>query len=90
MVSWMGFGYWRKKSVQKLIEIQSEISGTCLIWKASIGEWHGHTGGMDGIASVAEIHPGSNTGLIIICNKKGGNVYPGEKIYGLVRQKANN
>ncbi len=78
-----------EKTVDKMLEIQNETSGICLIWHASVGNWVGHTGGMAGAATITEMHTGSKTGLIIFCNKHSNAVYPGHDIYGLVKQKAN-
>jgi hypothetical protein len=72
-----------------MLEIQNETSGICLIWRASFGGWFGHTGGMDGAATITEMHAKSKTGIIIFCNKPTNAVYQGHDIYGLVKQKAN-
>jgi len=79
----------QETTVEKMLEIQNEMSGICLLWRASLGNWVGHTGGMVGTATIAEIHPESKTGLIIFCNKHSNTVYQGHDIYGLVKQKAN-
>jgi len=76
-------------TVKKMLEIQNETSGICLLWRASLGDWVGHTGGMVGTATITEMHPESKTGLIIFCNKHSNAVYQGHDIYGLVKQKAN-
>jgi len=78
-----------EETVEKMFIIQNDISGVCFLWWASIGNWVGHTGGMAGTATIAEIHPESNTGIIIFCNKHSNAVYQGHEIYGLVKQKAN-
>jgi CubicO group peptidase (beta-lactamase class C family) len=79
----------KTSTVDKLLELQNPTSGVCLIWRASLGGWVGHTGGMVGTAAIAEIHPDTKRGLIIFCNKHTNAVYQGHEIYGLVRQKAN-
>ena len=79
----------QEETIQKILKMQNEISGRNLIWKASFGDWIGHTGGIDGAATVAEIHPDSKTGFIIFCNKHSSTVYHGKQIYSLVKQKAN-
>ncbi|OQX75433.1 MAG: hypothetical protein B6D64_11620 [Bacteroidetes bacterium 4484_276] len=76
-------------TIDKMLEIQSTTSGVCLLWRASLGNWFGHTGGMVGTATITEMHPDSKTGLIIFCNKHSNAVYQGHDIYGLVKQKAN-
>jgi len=79
----------QEKTIDKMLIIQNETSGVCLLWRASLGNWVGHTGGMVGTATIAEIHRESKTGLIIFCNKHSNAVYQGHDIYGLVKQKAN-
>jgi len=79
----------QENTVKKMLEIQNETSGICLLWRASLGDWVGHTGGMVGTATITEMHPESKTGLIIFCNKHSNAVYQGHDIYGLVKQKAN-
>lgn len=79
----------QENTVDMMLEIQNTTSGICLLWRASLGDWVGHTGGMVGTATIAEMHPESKTGLIIFCNKHSNVVYQGHDIYGLVKQKAN-
>ena len=79
----------QENTIDMMLEIQNETSGICLIWRASLGGWFGHTGGMDGAATITEMNQKSNTGLIIFCNKHSNAVYQGHEIYGLVRQKVN-
>lgn len=78
-----------ENTIGKMLEIQNEASGICLLWRASLGNWVGHTGGMDGAATITEMNPESKTGFIIFCNKHSNAVYQGHDIYGLVKQKAN-
>lgn len=79
----------QENTIDRMLEIQNETSGICLIWRASLGGWFGHTGGMDGAATITEMHAKSKTGIIIFCNKPTNAVYQGHDIYGLVKQKAN-
>ncbi len=80
----------KESSVDKILEIQNQASGRCLVWKANFGDWFGHTGGLLlGTATTLEIHPKSKTGIIIFTNTPTGLVLPGGDIYWLVRQKAN-
>lgn len=79
----------KQNTIIRMFEIQNGVSGICLLWHASIGNWYGHTGGMDGAATIAEIHPESKVGFVIFCNKRPSAVFRGKKIYGLVKQKAN-
>lgn len=78
-----------ESTVNQMLEIQSETSGVCLLWRASLGNWFGHTGCADGAGTIAEFQRDDNVGLIIFCNKHTNLVYQGHEIYGLVRQKAN-
>ena len=78
-----------ERTVDRILEIHSEVSGVCLIWRESLGNWVGHTGWMDGAATITEMRPQSKTALIIFCNKHSNAVYQGHDIYGLVKQKAN-
>lgn len=80
----------KESTIDRILEIQNEASGRCLIWKASLGGWFAHTGGLEkGAASIIEIHPKSKTAMIIFTNKHSRIVHPENEIYGLVKQKAN-
>jgi len=46
----------QENTIDRMLEIQNETSGICLIWRASFGGWYGHTGGMDGAATITEMH----------------------------------
>lgn len=84
-----GISILDKESVAEVLELQNPVSGVCLTWRQSIGDWFGHTGGMEGAATATDIHPADQVALIVFCNLHNGVVYPGHEIYGLVRQKAN-
>lgn len=85
-----GMRILKESTVAKILTIQNNISGRCLIWGASFGGWIGHSGRLDaGTKTIAEIHPHSKTGFIIFCNKSPSPVGHGDEIYSLVRQKAN-
>lgn len=78
------------ESVNKILEIQNQASGKCLMWNIYFGDWYGHTGGLElGTATTLTIHLESKTGLIIFTNAHEGTVNPGGEIYWLIRQKAN-
>ena len=80
----------QSSTIQRMLEIQNNASGTGLLWKASFGNWWGHTGGLEqGAASILEMQKSFSTGLIIFCNKHHKAVYQGNEIYELVRQRAN-
>lgn len=78
-----------ENSVKSIFELQNPVSGRCLIWMCGIDDWFGHTGGMIGCATTAEIQPEHKVGLIIFTNKHNGIVYPGHEIHRLIRQKVN-
>lgn len=80
----------KESSIDKILEIQNQASGRCLAWKASLGDWFGHTGGLLlGASTTLEIHPNSKTAIIIFTNAHSGLVVPGGDIYWLIKQKAN-
>lgn len=77
-------------TIDKILEIQNQASGRCLAWKAFLGNWFGHTGGLLlGTATTLEIHPKSRTAIIIFTNTHSGLVVPGGDIFWLIKQKAN-
>jgi CubicO group peptidase (beta-lactamase class C family) len=79
-----------ESTIDKILEIQNEASGRCLIWQASFGGWVGHTGGLVlGTSTTLEIHPESKTAFIIFTNTHSSLVIPGNEMYGLIKQKAN-
>jgi hypothetical protein len=60
------------------------------VWKSSICNWFGHTGGLIlGTATTLEIHPKSKTAIIIFTNTHSEIVLPGNDIFWLIKQKAN-
>jgi CubicO group peptidase (beta-lactamase class C family) len=80
----------QESTIERILEIQNEASGRCLIWQALLGGWFTHTGGLEmGAATVIEIHPKDKIALIIFTNSHSSIVLPGNEIHGLVRQKAN-
>lgn len=80
----------KESTIDKILEIQNQTSGSCLVWKASFGDWFGHTGGLIlGTSTSLEIHHRSKTGIIIFTNAHSGLVLPGGEIFELIKQKAN-
>lgn len=80
----------KDESVNKILDIQNQASGKCLIWNIYFGDWYGHTGALElGTSTTLTIHVESKTGLIIFTNALEGTVNPGGEIYWLIRQKAN-
>ena len=85
-----GLRILKAKSVNKILSVQNHASGTCMHWKASFGNWFGHTGDLSmGAAAIVEFHPVSKTGYVIFCNKPTNALTHGQDIYGLVKQKVN-
>jgi CubicO group peptidase (beta-lactamase class C family) len=80
----------KEETVEKIWEVQNEVSGRCLHWEKAIGGWYGHTGGLEvGASTTLDIHPQSKRAIILFTNVHKNLVTPGFEIYGLVRQKAN-
>ena len=95
-MSYLNGGYFdgvrilKESTIGKILQIQNEASGRCLIWKAVLGDWFVHTGGLElGAASTLEINRESKIALLIFTNTHSSLVYPGNRIHSLVRQKAN-
>ena len=85
-----GIAILAEDTIEKILMVQNRTSGICLLWRASLGGWYGHKGGLDaGASTTAEIHSRSKTAFIIFCNKPTSAIYRGHDIYGLVKQKAN-
>jgi CubicO group peptidase (beta-lactamase class C family) len=83
-----GIRILHENSVHQIIQINNPASGVCLIWKKSIGDWYGHSGGEPGAAAQVEFHPGSKVGLLIFSNKRNSSIYPGNKIHAMIRRIA--
>jgi len=73
--------------VHRMFELQTHVSGRGLIWDIGNGDWYGHTGGISGGSTMAEIQPKHDVGLIIFTNKHDNVVYPGHEIHALLRNK---
>ena len=87
---WNNVRILNESSVDRLLEVQNPVTGTCLIWNTSIGGWVGHEGGLvAGASAIAEIQKANRLGFIIFCSKYPGYIGQGKELYGLVRQKAN-
>jgi len=80
----------RPETIEEILTMSNPASGICLIWYRSIGNWYGHSGGGDGGSSRTDLHRGDKLAILIICNQRHETVYPGGKIYNLIRDYANN
>ena len=78
------------ESIDKMLELQNPSSGTALLWVHCLGDCMGHAGGGTGFSTWAEWHFKDEKGLFIFSNKVNESVYPGGRIYELVRNEANN
>lgn len=88
--SYNGIRILSEESLNKIFEIQNPASGKCLIWNIYLGNWYGHTGGLQlGAATTISIHPESKIGFIIFTNTHSRSVHPGGDIFWLIRQKSN-
>jgi CubicO group peptidase (beta-lactamase class C family) len=76
----------QEHTVTEILMIRNMASGLCLIWNCTLGNWYGHSGGMDGGASYVEFHPGTGIGLIVVSNMHHRSVYPRGKIHALMRR----
>jgi CubicO group peptidase (beta-lactamase class C family) len=77
-----------EETVAETLRMRNPVSGLCLIWNRTVGEWYGHAGGKPGVASYAEIQPEHELGLIVVTNRRNGEVYPGNRIHALLRRIA--
>jgi CubicO group peptidase (beta-lactamase class C family) len=80
----------KEPTVNKILEIQNQVTGRCLVWEAYPGDWYGHTGGLDlGTTTSLAIHPRSGVSMIIFTNTPSRSVTPGGDIFSAIRRKAN-
>jgi CubicO group peptidase (beta-lactamase class C family) len=75
-------------TVRRILSVENPASGLCLIWAWTLGGWYGHSGGKDGVAAYAEIHPERGVALMIVANQRHSAVYPGGRLHALVRRIA--
>lgn len=79
----------KDETIDKMLTIQNPGTGTSYLWGNSLGNRVGHKGGGTGFSTWAEWQLESNSGLFIFSNKVNDPVWPGGRIYELVRLKAN-
>jgi CubicO group peptidase (beta-lactamase class C family) len=75
----------QKSTIEKMLEIQNPASGLSLLWWHFIGDGVGHSGGGTGFSTWAEWHFNSDKAMFIFSNKVNVSIYPGGRIYELVR-----
>ncbi len=78
----------KQATVDRIMEIQNPATGLCLVWNCTVGEWFGHAGGEEGVSAYVEIHPSTQTALMVVTNRHHSLIYPGNKIHALIRRKA--
>lgn len=78
----------KEETIDKMLTVQNTGTGTSYLWWHSLGNSVGHKGGGTGFSTWAEWHLESNSGLFIFSNKVNDPVWPGGRIYELVRYKA--
>jgi CubicO group peptidase (beta-lactamase class C family) len=76
-------------SFRYMLDINNPNSGTALLWDHYHGGGIGHRGGGTGFSTMVELFPEQNTGFFIASNKVNGSVYPGGRIYELIRYELN-
>jgi len=92
LVAYMRGGQFRgrrilqESTVEEILTIRNMASGLCLIWYCTLGDWYGHAGGMDGVASYVEFQRESDLGLMVVSNSHHNSLYPGGKIHALLRR----
>jgi hypothetical protein len=99
MAAWMNGGVFNERRILKAetvgeaLRLHNRASGICLIWNRLLGDWYGHSGGVNGASSYMEFHPRDKVGLIILSNmylKSSNPMYhPAGRIYALIRNHAN-
>jgi CubicO group peptidase (beta-lactamase class C family) len=76
-------------TINEMLRLQVPEAGLGLIWRSFGNGYMGHTGGLVGVSSSLSIDTAGKLGLLIFTNTVNkGTVYPGGKIYELVRQEA--
>jgi len=75
-------------TVNQILTIQNQASGTCLIWKYGVGNWYMHSGGERGFATHSAFQKDDKLAFIIFTNKYNESVYPVGKLYELIRNQA--
>jgi CubicO group peptidase (beta-lactamase class C family) len=76
----------QRSTFEKMLEIQNPASGVSFLWWWScMGNCIGHKGGGTGFSTWVEWHFDDDGALFIFSNKVNESIYPGGRIYDLVR-----
>jgi len=82
-----------ERTIEEILRTHNYASGTCLVWKNTIGGWYGHSGGVTGASTYVEFQKKDKVGLIIFSNVflgEGSTLHPPfGNVYGLIRKEAN-
>ena len=89
----LNYGEYRGKRIlergtfETMFEIHNPATGMSLLWNHCLGDCVGKAGGGTGYSAWAEWHFKDDSALFIFSNRKNLPVYPGGRIYDLVRYK---
>lgn len=91
---YMGKRILKENTTNEILTIQNPANGRCLLWNCNFGDWYGHGGGAKGggYTTQVDIQREDKVGLIIFSNyscQANASIWPGGKIYGLIRTKTN-
>lgn len=76
-------------TINEMLRLHVPEAGLGLIWRDFGNGYMGHTGGLVGVSSSLSIDKANRLGLLIFTNLfNKATVYPGGKIYELIRQEA--
>lgn len=76
-------------TVNEMLRLHVPEANLGLVWRNFDNGYMGHTGGLTGVSSSLSIDAGNKVGLLIFTNLVNKvTVYPGGKIYELLRQEA--
>ncbi len=76
-------------TINEMFRVHVPEANLGLIWRNFGNGYMGHTGGLTGVSSSLSIDTANKLGLLIFTNiVNKGTVYPGGKIYELIRQEA--
>ncbi len=76
----------QQSTFEKMLEVQNPASGVSFLWWWScMGNCIGHKGGGTGFSTWVEWHFDGDGGIFIFSNKVNESIYPGGRIYDLVR-----
>jgi len=98
LAAWMNDGAFHEvrilggHSVTEALKLHNPASGICLTWYLKLGDWYGHSGGVNGASTYMEFNRRDRVGLIILSNmyhESDNPIYPPSgDIYSLLRKHA--